>query len=99
MLGDFVAQTGAICKKLPPEAISTCQSDLSLMNQSVSRLHRTRRIISEITKDKGEEVFQFDNKYIRTKRKKEDFLISLGQFPKFCSVLCQAKTPIIIRTE
>jgi hypothetical protein len=35
---NFVAQTGGICKELPPEAISTCQSDLSLMNQSVSRI-------------------------------------------------------------
>jgi hypothetical protein len=62
-LVDFVAQTRAMCKELPPEAISTCQSDLSLMLQSVSRIHRSRRIISEITKDKEEEVFNFDNMY------------------------------------
>jgi hypothetical protein len=42
---DFVAQTRAICKELPTEAISTCQSDLSLMNQSISKIHKTRRII------------------------------------------------------
>jgi hypothetical protein len=39
-LADFVAQRRAMCKELPPEAISTCQSDLSLMYQSVSRIHR-----------------------------------------------------------
>jgi hypothetical protein len=59
MLVDFVAQTGTMCKELPPEAISTCQSDLSLMNQSVSRIHRTRRIISEITKRNERGVFNF----------------------------------------
>jgi hypothetical protein len=59
MLVDFVAQTGAMCKELPPEAIPTCQSDLSLMNQIVSRIHRTRRIISEITKRNKRGVFNF----------------------------------------
>jgi hypothetical protein len=49
MLVDSVAQRGAICKELPPEAICTCQSDLSLMNQSVSKIHSTRGIISDIT--------------------------------------------------
>jgi hypothetical protein len=63
-LVDFVTQTGAMCQELPPEAISACLSDLSLMNQSISRIHRTQCIISEITKDKGEAVFNFDNIYI-----------------------------------
>jgi hypothetical protein len=54
------------CKGLPPEAISTCQSDLSLTNQSVSRVHRTRRKIYEITKDKEEAVFNSDNTYAYT---------------------------------
>jgi hypothetical protein len=59
MLVDFVAQTGAICKELPPEANSTCQSDLSLMNQSESRIHRTRRIILEITKINKRGILNF----------------------------------------
>jgi hypothetical protein len=56
-----------MCKELPHEAISTCQSDLSLMNQSASRVHRTRRIISETAEDK-EEIFNFNNTYTHTKR-------------------------------
>jgi hypothetical protein len=71
-LVDFVAQTRAMCKELPPEAISACQSDLSLMNQSVSKIHSTRRIISEISGDKEEKVFNFDNAYPHTKRNKRD---------------------------
>jgi hypothetical protein len=67
MLVDFVAQTGAICKELPPEAIYTCQSDLSLMNQSVWRIHRTRRIISEVTKDKGRR-YLISNIYIHIRK-------------------------------
>jgi hypothetical protein len=42
----FAAQTRAMCNEFQPEAISTCQSDLSLMNQSVSGIHRNRLIIS-----------------------------------------------------
>jgi hypothetical protein len=95
-LVDFVAQTRAMCKELPPEAISTFQSDPSLMTQSISRFHRTRSIISEIARDKGEEVFNFVH---ILKEIKEVFLILLDQFPKLYSVLCQMKTPIMIETK
>ncbi|PNF43974.1 hypothetical protein B7P43_G00917 [Cryptotermes secundus] len=81
-LVDFVAQTGAMCKELPPEAISTCQSDLSLMNQSVLKIHRTRRIISEITKNKEEEVFHSDNTHTHAKRIKRGVFNFIGTVSK-----------------
>jgi hypothetical protein len=70
--------------------------------QRVSKIHRTQRIISEITKDKEEDVVNFEYIYVYIyilKEIKEEFLISLDQFPKFGSVLWQVKTPIIIKTK
>jgi hypothetical protein len=82
MLVDFVAQTRAMCKELPHEATSICQSDLSLMNQSVSRIHRTRQILSEITRNKEEEVFNFDNIHTHTKRNKRGVFNFIGSISK-----------------
>jgi hypothetical protein len=79
---DFVAQTRAICKELSPEATSTYQSDVSLMNQSISRIHRTRRKISEIARDKGEEVFNFDHIHTHTKRNKRGVFKFIGTVSK-----------------
>jgi exonuclease VII large subunit len=98
-LVDFVAQTRAMCKELPTEAISACQSDISLMNQSISRIHRTLRTISEIIKNKKEKILNFDNIHAQLREIKELFSILLEQFPKFCLVLWQMKTPIVIKTK
>jgi hypothetical protein len=42
---DFIIQTKGMCKELSSEATSTCQSHLLLMEQSLSRVHRTHAII------------------------------------------------------
>jgi hypothetical protein len=52
------------------------------MNQSVSRIHRTGRIISEITRDKGEEIFNFDNIHTHTNRNKRGVFNFIGTVSK-----------------
>jgi hypothetical protein len=87
-----------MCKGLPPEATSTSQSDLPLLNQSVSRVHRARRTISEIPENEEEEVFSCGNTHTQ-KEIKAVFLILLHKFQKLYSVHCQMKTQIIIKTK
>jgi hypothetical protein len=93
---DIVAQTRAMSRELTPEAISACQSNLSQMNQSGLRIHRTRRLISEITKHKEEEMLIL---IIYVQIQKSFFLSLFDNFPKFYSVHCHEKTPIIIKKK
>jgi vacuolar-type H+-ATPase subunit I/STV1 len=60
---DFIIQTKGMCKELTSEAASICQSHLLLMEQSLSRVHRTRVIISQVTRSK-----ENDSKSERSKR-------------------------------
>jgi hypothetical protein len=72
---DFLTHTRGTCKELSSDVVSTCQSDLPLMDRSMSRVRRMRNTISEITRSGEEETLCLDKAYARTRGAKGVFLI------------------------
>jgi hypothetical protein len=58
---DFMIQTKGMCKELTSEAASSCQSHILLMEQSLSRVRKTRATISQVTRSKENDKFDSGN--------------------------------------
>jgi hypothetical protein len=88
---DFVTETKGMCKGMLLEATWTCQSHLILMEQIVSRAHRTRNIISQI-RSKEDDNFSAGSTNTQSKRNKEVFLILWGLLGKVFDTLSDEDT-------